>query len=101
MEKPEKVTGSYGRLRSIKRERYDNRSLGNSRNYFTAGASDLSEWFSERIAGQISKRTGEGVLCNLPYSGTDVIRDYGEEHIRTGKLIVYTSADSVFSDSGT
>lgn len=40
--------------------------------------------------------TGRGVLCNLPYSGTDVIRDYGEEHLRTGDLIVYTSADSVF-----
>lgn len=38
----------------------------------------------------------EGVLCNLPYSGTDVIRDYGEEHQKTGKPIVYTSGDSVF-----
>nr|WP_018126825.1 phosphopentomutase [Balneola vulgaris] len=38
----------------------------------------------------------EKVLCNKPYSGTDVIRDYGEEHIRTGYPIVYTSADSVF-----
>ena len=35
-------------------------------------------------------------LCNKPYSGTDVIRDYGDEHLRTGALIVYTSADSVF-----
>lgn len=38
----------------------------------------------------------EKVLCNLPYSGTDVIRDYGEEHIKTGYPIIYTSADSVF-----
>ncbi|MBO6524892.1 MAG: phosphopentomutase [Balneolaceae bacterium] len=38
----------------------------------------------------------DGVLCNLPYSGTDVIRDYGKEHLKTGKPIVYTSADSVF-----
>ena len=37
-----------------------------------------------------------GVLCNKPYSGTQVIKDYGDEHIKTGKLIVYTSADSVF-----
>ena len=36
------------------------------------------------------------MLCNKPYSGTEVIRDYGEEHARTGALIVYTSADSVF-----
>ncbi len=35
-------------------------------------------------------------LCNLPYSGTEVIKDYGKEHQKSGKLIVYTSADSVF-----
>ena len=39
---------------------------------------------------------GRGTLCNLPYSGTVVIRDYGDEHLKTGKLIIYTSADSVF-----
>ncbi len=38
----------------------------------------------------------EKVLCNKPYSGTDVIRDFGEEHLATGFPIVYTSADSVF-----
>ncbi|MCD7822863.1 MAG: phosphopentomutase [Oscillospiraceae bacterium] len=52
--------------------------------------------FSEEILNEFSEKTGRGVLCNLPYSGTDVIRDYGDEHIKTGKLIVYTSADSVF-----
>ncbi len=36
------------------------------------------------------------VLCNKPYSGTDVIRDYGKVHLDTGFPIVYTSADSVF-----
>jgi len=45
---------------------------------------------------EFTRRTGRGILCNKPYSGTDVIRDYGDEHVRTGKLIVYTSADSVF-----
>ncbi len=38
----------------------------------------------------------EKALCNLPYSGTDAMRDYGNEHLETGFLIVYTSADSVF-----
>ncbi len=52
--------------------------------------------FPDHIIANFEKQTGRGVLCNLPYSGTDVIRDYGEEHLRTGKLIVYTSADSVF-----
>ena len=44
----------------------------------------------------LSGRTGRGVLCNLPYSGTAVIQEYGDAHMRTGDLIVYTSADSVF-----
>ncbi len=52
--------------------------------------------FPKEVIGEFERQTGRGTLCNLPYSGTDVIRDYGEEHIRTGKLIVYTSADSVF-----
>lgn len=52
--------------------------------------------FPESVLREFSRRTGRGVLCNKPYSGTDVIRDYGKEHLETGKLIVYTSADSVF-----
>ena len=52
--------------------------------------------FPQEILDEFSRRTGRGVLCNLPYSGTQVIADYGEKHMKTGKLIVYTSADSVF-----
>lgn len=52
--------------------------------------------FPAEVLDAFSAATGRGVLCNKPYSGTDVIRDYGEEHMKTGKLIVYTSADSVF-----
>lgn len=52
--------------------------------------------FPSDLLDRFRALTGRGVLCNLPYSGTDVIRDYGEEHLRTGDLIVYTSADSVF-----
>ena len=51
--------------------------------------------FPNEIIQQIRKITGREVLCNLPYSGTEVIRDYGKEHLATGALIVYTSADSV------
>jgi phosphopentomutase/deoxyribose-phosphate aldolase len=43
----------------------------------------------------LEEATGKEYLCNKPYSGTDVIRDYGEEHMKTGKPIIYTSADSV------
>ncbi len=52
--------------------------------------------FPEEVIAEFEKRTGRGTLCNATYSGTEVIKDFGEEHIRTGKLIVYTSADSVF-----
>lgn len=52
--------------------------------------------FPESFLEEFSKRTGRKCLCNKPYSGTDVIRDYGKEHVETGALIVYTSADSVF-----
>ena len=52
--------------------------------------------FPAELLDRFSKETGRGVLCNATYSGTDVIRDFGLEHIRTGALIVYTSADSVF-----
>ena len=54
------------------------------------------EGFPREILEQFSRRTGRGVLCNKPYSGTQVILDYGREHEKTGALIVYTSADSVF-----
>lgn len=52
--------------------------------------------FPQDILDKFSAATGRGVLCNKPYSGTDVIRDYGKQHVETGDLIVYTSADSVF-----
>lgn len=51
--------------------------------------------FPKEWLDRFSQRVGRGVLCNRPYSGTAVIRDYGEEHLKTGNLIVYTSADSV------
>lgn len=52
--------------------------------------------FPSEVIAEFEKRTGRKTLCNKPYSGTKVIADYGEESIKTGALIVYTSADSVF-----
>ena len=52
--------------------------------------------FPEEILEPFRKETGRAVLANAPWSGTEVIEEYGAEHIRTGALIVYTSADSVF-----
>ncbi len=52
--------------------------------------------FPKSVIDAFERVTGRGTLCNAPYSGTEVIKDFGEEHLKTGKLIVYTSADSVF-----
>ncbi|MCR5684884.1 MAG: phosphopentomutase [Lachnospiraceae bacterium] len=52
--------------------------------------------FPKEFMDAYSNRVGRKLLCNKPYSGTDVIRDYGREHVETGALICYTSADSVF-----
>ena len=53
--------------------------------------------FPDQVINQFCEKAGlSDVLCNKPYSGTEVIADYGDEHLRTGYPIVYTSADSVF-----
>ncbi|MBQ2827930.1 MAG: phosphopentomutase [Clostridia bacterium] len=52
--------------------------------------------FPDEVIKEFEEKAYIGTLCNMPYSGTEVIKDYGEEHLKTGKLIVYTSADSVF-----
>ena len=54
------------------------------------------EGFPPELIDELEKNFGRKILCNKPYSGTQVIHDFGREHIATGALIVYTSADSVF-----
>ncbi len=54
------------------------------------------EGFPDEVIREFERRSGRKVICNKPYSGTKVIADYGREHMDTGALIVYTSADSVF-----
>ena len=51
--------------------------------------------FPDEVLEALRRATGRGILCNRPYSGTQVIDDFGEQHLATGDLIVYTSADSV------
>lgn len=52
--------------------------------------------FPSEVIDEFKLKTGRDILCNKPYSGTEVIKDYGKESVESGKLIVYTSADSVF-----
>ena len=54
------------------------------------------EGFPEEVLAPFRAATGRGVLANAPWSGTAVIEEFGDEHVRTGDLIIYTSADSVF-----
>ncbi|MGK0552572.1 phosphopentomutase [Enterococcus faecalis] len=51
--------------------------------------------FPEELLKQIEDFSGRKIVCNQPYSGTEVINDYGEHQMKTGDLIVYTSADPV------
>ncbi|MBP1041304.1 phosphopentomutase [Vagococcus sp. BWB3-3] len=53
------------------------------------------EGFPKELLAKISEFSGRGIVCNLPYSGTQVLDDYGEHQMKTGDLIVYTSADPV------
>ena len=52
--------------------------------------------FPKELVDEFEKKTGRKILCNKPYSGTQLLLDYGREHVETGNLIVYTSADSVW-----
>ncbi|MDF2951465.1 MAG: phosphopentomutase [Anaerocolumna sp.] len=95
--KPERVLGSYGRMAESSKGK--DTTIGH---WEIAGIISekplptFPDGFPKELLDEFAKRTNRGVLCNKPYSGTDVIRDYGQEHVKTGDLIVYTSADSVF-----
>ena len=71
-------------------------ATGRLRGGIAEAPAHLSPGLSPEVLEAFEAATGRGVLCNRPYSGTDVIRDYGAEQLKTGKWIVYTSADSVF-----
>ena len=98
LERPQSTSGAYARL--------EERSKGKDT---TTGHWEIAgivsetpmptypEGFPLEVLDEFCSAIGkDGVLCNLPYSGTKVINDYGEEHLKTGLPIVYTSADSVF-----
>lgn len=96
-ERTEMPTGSYARIEELSKGK--DTTIGHWEIAGHVSKQPLPTYpngFPSEILDEFTKRTKRGVLCNLPYSGTDVIRDYGKEHIQTGKLIVYTSADSVF-----
>ena len=93
----EKTLGAYARMREVSRGK--DTTLGHWEIAGLISPEPLPTYpngFPNEIITEFERLTGRRVICNKPYSGTDVIRDYGREHIETGALIVYTSADSVF-----
>ena len=95
--KEERTMGAYGRLQEASKGK--DTTIGHWEIAGIISEKPLPTYpngFPKKLLDEFSRQTGRGVLCNLPYSGTEVIREYGEEHLKTGALIVYTSADSVF-----
>ena len=89
--------GAYGRLREISAGK--DTTTGHFEMMGIISEKPMPTYpdgFPKEILEELSRRIGRGVICNKPYSGTEVIRDFGEEHLKSGSLIVYTSADSVF-----
>lgn len=90
-------TGAYARL--AERSRGKDTTIGHweiAGVYSAEAMPTYPDGFPRDVIDEFERRTGRKVLCNKPYSGTVVINEYGEEHLKTGALIVYTSADSVF-----
>ena len=93
----EKTLGAYARMREVSRGK--DTTIGHWEIAGLISPEPLPTYpngFPNEIITEFERLTEQRVICNKPYSGTDVIRDYGREHIETGALIVYTSADSVF-----
>lgn len=91
------VCGAYGRLREVSMGK--DSTIGHWELAGVVSQKPLPVYphgFPTEVLDEFSRKTGRGILCNRPYSGTEVIKAYGEEHLRTGNYIVYTSADSVF-----
>ncbi|MDF2820427.1 MAG: phosphopentomutase [Clostridiales bacterium] len=96
-EKEDATIGSYGRLQEASRGK--DTTIGHWEISGIISDKPLPTYpngFPKEVIDEFVKQTGKGVICNKPYSGTEVLADYAKEHIETGKLIVYTSADSVF-----
>ncbi|PYG85807.1 phosphopentomutase [Ruminiclostridium sufflavum DSM 19573] len=94
---PEKVEGCYGRMAEV------SKGKDTITGHWEIAGLHLDypfptypDGFSNDILDRFEKLTGRGVLANCAASGTEIIKEFGEEHVKTGKLIVYTSADSVF-----
>ena len=95
--KPAAPTGAYGRLAEASMGK--DTTIGHWEIAGVVSPKPMPTYpngFPEEVLAPFRAATGRGILCNQPISGTKAIELYGDEHVRTGDLIVYTSADSVF-----
>ena len=95
--KPTAPTGAYGRLAEASMGK--DTTIGHWEIAGIVSPKPMPTYpngFPEEVLAPFRAATGRGILCNQPISGTKAIELYGDEHVRTGDLIVYTSADSVF-----
>ena len=95
--KPAAPTGAYGRLAEASMGK--DTTIGHWEIAGVVSPKPMPTYpngFPEEVLAPFQAATGRGILCNQPISGTKAIELYGDEHVRTGDLIVYTSADSVF-----
>ena len=97
-EREEHTIGAYGRAKELSKGK--NSPVGHweiSGYVKEKPFSTYPNGFTDEIMNEFIKKTGvNGILCNKKGSGTELLKEYGEEHIKTGKPIIYTSADSVF-----
>ena len=97
LSRPAKTTGAYGKCREASMGK--DTTIGHWEIAGLISPKPLPTYpqgFPQEVLDAFEKATGRGILCNRPYSGTEVIKDYGKLQRETGKWIVYTSADSVF-----
>ena len=97
LEKAESQKGAVARLRELSAGK--DTTIGHfeiAGLYSDTPMPTYPEGFPEEVISAFEATVGRRAIVNLPYSGTKVIEDYGDEHIKSGNLIVYTSADSVF-----
>lgn len=97
-EKEEKTIGAYGKAQEQSKGKNSPVGHWEMSGYITKKAfTTYPQAFPEKLIKEFIKETGiEGILCNEVGSGTELLKKYGEEHIKTRKPIIYTSADSVF-----
>lgn len=94
--KTEKPTGAFGKFAELSKGK--DTTIGHWEIAGIVSNSPLPTYpngFPQHILDKLKEISGREIICNLPYSGTAVLDDYGKQHMETGALIVYTSADSV------